>query len=126
MSDARRAVIVGINRYANDKMNLQGAVHDAEDIRSILKQYGPFTVEDGHFLTDERATMVAVREAISDLFWDTGDCELALFYFSGHGHRDHYNYVYLLPHDANNKEPFVKGIRIQELKDLFLRAEPKN
>jgi hypothetical protein len=34
--------------------------------------------------------------------------------------------VYLLPHDADNKAPFVKGIRIQELKELFLRAEPKN
>jgi hypothetical protein len=126
MSEIRRAVVVGINKYKNETMNLQGAVHDAEDIRNILSKYGPFTIDDKHFLTDERATMEAVREAISDLFWDTEECELALFYFSGHGWRDHYNYVYLLPHDGNNKVPFVKGIPIQELKELFLRAEPKN
>jgi hypothetical protein len=126
MSDARRAVIVGINKYKDETMNLQGAVHDAEDIRNLLRTYGPFTIADKHFLTDERATMEAIREAISDLFWDTGEGELALFYFSGHGHRDHYNYVYLMPHDANKKIAFTKGIRVQELKDLFLRAEPNN
>jgi hypothetical protein len=126
MSAARRAIIVGINKYKDEAMNLQGAVHDAEDIRNILSRYGPFTIDDKHFLTDERATMEAIREAISDLFWDTGEGEIALFYFSGHGYRDHYNYVYLLPHDADKRAAFARGIRIQELKDLFIRAEPKN
>jgi hypothetical protein len=40
MSDARRAVIVGINKYKDETMNLQGAVHDAEDIHNILSKYG--------------------------------------------------------------------------------------
>src|SRR5262249_8949904 len=126
MDGARRAVVIGINDYENEKIEkLSGAVCDATEIHEILSRNGRFTIDDKHFLTDKRATSESIRRAISDLFWSTDGCDIALFYFSGHGKRDHFGHGYLLPHDAHHDAPFVRGIRIQELKQLFLHAPCK-
>jgi hypothetical protein len=125
MAETRRAVVIGINDYDDPKTNLSGAVKDAEEIYDILKEHGGFTInEKKHRLLNRQATCENIRAAISDLFWKTDDkCDVALFYFAGHGIRDHFGYGYLLPQDANCAEPFVKGIKIQELKDLFLHSK---
>lgn len=125
MAETRRAVVIGINDYGDPKINLSGAVNDAREIYHILKDNGEFTIdEEKHFLTDQQATCVNIRAAISDLFWKTDEkCDVALFYFAGHGRRDHLDYGYLLPQDADYTAPFVKGIKIQDLKDLFLRSK---
>jgi uncharacterized caspase-like protein len=126
MGGARRAVVIGINDYENKKIEpLSGAVNDATEVRDILAERGHFIIDDKHFLTDKKATGENIRAAISDLFWKTEECDVALFYFSGHGRRDHLAHGYLLPHDVDDTAPFVKGIRIQELKELFLRGQPK-
>ncbi len=120
----RRAVVVGINEYQNPKRNLNGAVNDATEIHELLTKNGAFET-NSRLLTDKNATAENIRAALSDLFWNTEDkCEVALFYFAGHGLRDHMNYGYLMPNDADFDAPFIKGIRIQEeLKDLFLRTK---
>jgi uncharacterized caspase-like protein len=127
MAGIRRAAVIGINDYADAKVEkLSGAVSDATEMRDILTGQGNFTIDDQHFLTDNKATSENIRRAISDVFWKTDEeCDLALFYFSGHGRRDHLGYGYLLAHDADHTAPLVKGIRIQELKELFLCAQPK-
>src|SRR5260370_15490306 len=126
MGGARRAVVIGVNDYESEKIDpLSGAVNDATEVRDILANQGDFVIEDKHFLIDKRATSESIRTAISDLFWKTEECDISLFYFSGHGRRDHLAHGYLLPHDGDHGAPFVKGIRIQELKELFLRAQPK-
>ena len=121
----RRAVVVGINEYADKSRNLSGAVNDATEMHELLTKNGEFK-SDSVLLTNENAKAERIRAAISDLFWKTEDkYEIALFYFAGHGLRDHMNYGYLMPHDADFKAPFIKGIRIQEeLKDVFLRTRP--
>jgi uncharacterized caspase-like protein len=126
MGGIRRAAVIGINEYADAKVEkLSGAVSDATEMREILFGQGNFTIDGHHFLTDKKATSENIRCAISDLFWKTEQCDIALFYFSGHGRRDHLGYGYLLAHDADHTMPFVKGIRIQEIKELFLHAQPK-
>jgi hypothetical protein len=126
MAGIKRAVIVGINEYRKDAgiPSLSGAVRDAEEVRDALKR-GNFKVD--HFLTDGKATCDAIREAISDLLWANKEetCDIALFYFSGHGRRDHLGQGYLLPHDALYAAPFVRGIGFDELKRLFYRARQR-
>jgi hypothetical protein len=126
MSGTRRAVIIGIDKYsaAPKLAELKGAVNDATDVHKILTKNGNFTVDPKHFLIDKRATSDNIRAAISDIFWKTEEeCEIALLYFAGHGVKDHLDYGYLLPHDCDHNAPFVKGIRIQELKQLFVHPK---
>jgi hypothetical protein len=69
------------------------------------------------------ATSENIRSAISDLFWRSEEKEaIGLFYFAGHGAHDHLDNGYLLPHDADIDAPFVKGISLQDLKNLFLAS----
>jgi uncharacterized caspase-like protein len=125
MGGTRRAVVIGIDKYQAPRIGeLSGAVRDATEICEILKQNDNFKIEPQHFLTDQRATADNIRAAISDVFYKTEEpCELALFYFSGHGRKDYLDYGYLLPHDCDHTAPFVRGIRIQELKQLFLHPK---
>lgn len=126
MGGIKRGVIVGINDYRDDSIEkLSGAVNDATEVREILSHTGQFKIEDKHFLTNKEATCRGIRAAISNLFWDSEECDIALFFFSGHGRRDHLEQGYLLPYDADYSSPFVNGIGIQELKQLFLAARPK-
>src|SRR6266850_1322651 len=88
----KRAVVIGINEYADQKLNLLGAVNDAEEIRKLLRESDEFTIDTKHFLTNKNATSDNIRQAISDLLWKSEEkCDTALLYFAGHGRRDHLN-----------------------------------
>lgn len=120
----RRAVIVGINQYADDKIpKLEGAEADATEMRDALRDRGGFEIRENHFLLGEKATCSAIRQAISDLFWASDECYLSLFYFSGHGINDSYGNLYLATHDITKKEPFVAGINQDELQQVFFKAK---
>lgn len=80
----RKALIVGIDDYPNAKLN--GCIKDANALATVLEKNGDgspnFHVKT---LTSSNAdvTRVNLRKDIEKLF--TGKCDVALFYFSGHG-----------------------------------------
>ncbi len=120
----RKAVIIGINKYDDPTIpDLEGAVYDAKEVRKELEECGSFKID--HFLVNENATSDAIRKAISDLLWQTYSCDLALFFFSGHGFVDSYDNHYLAPRDMLKEAPLVYGIQMQELKQLFLKSVNK-
>ncbi len=119
----RRAVIIGIDKYEDKKINsLQGAESDAIDIYNRLSnpKIGHFKIsEKEEFLLGNNATFDNIRKAISRLFWKTEGSDLALFYFSGHGFQDGSGNTYIAPFNMCKDEPFLHGINIEELKRLF-------
>jgi Caspase domain len=80
----RKALVVGINDYP--KAPLQGCINDATSIANVLETHadgGPnFSVK---LLTSPSShiTRAELRGAVERLF--AGDCDICLFYFSGHG-----------------------------------------
>lgn len=137
MSGVRRAVVIGVDKYAhkyktNDDgskveviKDLQGARRDATEIYNILTRDGNFTIDpQRHFLTDERANADNIRVALNDLFYRADErADIALLYYAGHGKKDYLDYGWLLPHDFDPAAPLAKGLRIQELKQLFLHPK---
>ena len=82
----RRALIVGINDY--HQTPLHGCVKDAEAVRTVLETNGTGSPNFGSgalLLTSPSAdiTKRELRGAITKLF--ETECDIALFYFSGHG-----------------------------------------
>src|SRR5947209_5781203 len=84
---ARRALIVGINRYGGVN-DLQACVADAEAMTSVLarhkdgeKNFDCITWLDQTF-AGEMITRGRLRAAVTNLFAFDGD---VLLYFSGHG-----------------------------------------
>src|SRR5690242_16206262 len=84
----RKALVVGINFYEHGPA-LFGCVNDANGVKNILERHSNGTVNFAvKLLTGsgpgESVTRSELREQAQALF--AGDDEVALFYFSGHGH----------------------------------------
>lgn len=85
----RKALIVGIDHY-DHICSLSGCVNDAHSVKSLLERHADGTV---NFVTPKiltgtsstnRVDKVDLKDAVRELF--SGDSEIALFYFAGHGH----------------------------------------
>ena len=82
---AKRALLVGINKYKIPGADLQGCVNDVTNIRDILLKCFGFTTKEIRVVVDDRATKKAIMERFKWLVKGAkaGDC--LLFHFSGHG-----------------------------------------
>jgi hypothetical protein len=81
----RKALLVGINKYATAGSDLQGCVNDVTNVRDILLKYYGFTVPDIRVLTDDRATKVNIIERLGWLIAEVSAGDNIVFHFSGHG-----------------------------------------
>jgi tetratricopeptide (TPR) repeat protein len=113
------AVIVGISRYRNlaDKEQLQFAERDAQSIFTALisPEGGNFRVENVHMLTNDKATLAAVRREIGTWLPSVAkEDDRVLIYFAGHGFMDH-GKGYLAPYDLERGRIADTGYPMDEL-----------
>ena len=123
----RLAIVVGINKYedATEIPELFGAENDAIEIHKRLTTLGEFEVSPNHLLLGKNATYKAILKAVSDIFRQAIDCSLVIFYFSGHGLIDENNDGYIAPYDMDSTDPFVCGIKMEDLREVIYRAKNK-
>ena len=84
----RKALVVGIDHYTNVS-GLYGCVNDSFAVKAMLDRHTDGSVNFGvkHLTATGPSDLVkrnALRQAIQSLF--SGDGEISLFYFAGHGH----------------------------------------
>ncbi len=84
----RKALIIGINYY-KEVSDLNGCVNDAYNVKNVLERNADGTLNfDINLMTaiDEETiiTKNILKDNIENLF--SGDPEIALFYYSGHGY----------------------------------------
>ncbi len=117
---ADRALVVGIDRYPflRHQANLLGAVNDANLMARRLKDMG-FQVE---LLTDEKATLAGLRQALQRQARQLEPGERFVLYFAGHGTLA--DVAYLLPFDSAEGK-LATDLSEHELKKL-LAALPTN
>lgn len=80
----RKALVVGIDNYPSAP--LKGCVNDAHSMASVLETHGDGSPNFSVKLLTSPSTVIdrsSLRESIEELF--TGEPDVALFYFSGHG-----------------------------------------
>ncbi len=80
----RKALVVGFNNYKG--CELRGCINDAHKIASLLERHANGSPNfEVRLITDENETISKgeLKKAIIDLF--RGNCDMSLFYFSGHG-----------------------------------------
>lgn len=80
----RKALVVGIDNYPG--CPLQGCRNDSEAIEDLLANNENGDPNFSVFKKDDVPTKGDLREHIRKCF--DGDCEVALFYYSGHGYID--------------------------------------
>jgi len=78
-----RALIVGINNYADSRNDLKGCVNDATLMSRVMSNTRGFT--DVKLLLNEAATYLNISQQLETLVNTTEPGDHLLFYFSGHG-----------------------------------------
>lgn len=84
---SRKALVVGIDDYPFAPLN--GCVNDAKEMAALLSRNGDGSVNFSVQIKTSKDYQIEkgpLRKWIQDCF--SGDDEIALFYFSGHGHID--------------------------------------
>ena len=81
---SRKALLVGVNEYADPSGNLAGCVNDSYLVSALLQESG-FAAEDIRLVLNERATAAGLRERLEWLLDDAREGDTRVFYFCGHG-----------------------------------------
>src|SRR5262245_43324442 len=112
---AKRALLIGINRYLIPGADLRGCVNDVNNIRAALIKYFAFRGSDIKVLTDLSATKKAMQSAITALVKSGRRGDVLYLHYSGHGSNvpdkdgdeaDHRDEI-LCPSDLDWKDPLT-------------------
>lgn len=82
---AKRAFLVGINRYRVPGADLRGCVNDVKDLTAALVEFHGFNRRDIAVVTDLEATKKSIESGIKALLRQSKKGDVALVHFSGHG-----------------------------------------
>ena len=115
----KKALIIGINDYLNSP--LTGCENDAYAVKSLLETNGDGSPNFDIELKLNVPTKSDLKTLIIDLF--SGDADIALFYFSGHGYLDEIGGGYLVTPDAKNNDP---GVGMDEILNYANSSNCKN
>lgn len=112
---AKRALLIGINKYLIPGTDLRGCVNDVTDLSAALTEFSGFNKRDLTVLLDKAATRTAIVAAIQKLVKRSKKGDVALLHYSGHGsnvpddarRRDEADGrdEILCPHDLNWDDP---------------------
>lgn len=82
---AKRAVLIGINRYQVPGADLRGCVNDVKNLQQVLIKYYGFPARGITTLTDTKATKKAMQAAIKKLIISGKKGDILFLHYSGHG-----------------------------------------
>ena len=82
---AKRALLIGINKYQMAGADLRGCVNDVKALNAVLVEFHGFKSGDIAVLTDGQATKKAMQAGIKKLVRDAKKGDVVLLHYSGHG-----------------------------------------
>ena len=82
---AKRALLIGINKYQMDGADLRGCVNDVEDLAAALTEFHGFEKGNITKLLDGAATQKAMLAGIKKLVKDSKKGDIVVLHYSGHG-----------------------------------------
>ena len=112
---AKRALLIGINRYQIPGADLRGCVNDVNNLRAALIQFYGFTAADVKTLLDAQATKKNMMAGIRELVSGATKGDVLVLHYSGHGanvpdangdEADGRDEI-LCPHDLDWKDPLT-------------------
>jgi metacaspase-1 len=82
---AKRALLIGVNKYQMAGADLRGCVNDVVNLKSVLQDLYGFKPRDIAVLTDGKATQKAMADGITGLLRGAKPGDVLVLHFSGHG-----------------------------------------
>ncbi len=113
-SGRKFAVIIGISEYKNNDAGLTDLAFADKDAEALFKRLteGGFNSNDILFLTNEDATLSAVRDSLARFLTRASSTDMILFFLAGHGTPD--------PYDKRNLYYLVYDSKVADLKNTAL------
>jgi len=120
---AKKALLIGINRYQIPGADLRGCVNDVKNLKAALMKYYGFAEKDIKIVTDFEATKKSMQTEIGKLLSGAKRGDVLLLHYSGHGSNvpdddgdeaDHRDEI-LCPTNLDWKDP----LRDDWLRDTF-------
>ena len=93
---AKRALLIGINKYQIPGADLRGCVNDVKDLSAALIEFYGFKKSDIATLLDGAATQKAMKDGIKKLVRGAKKGDVIVLHYSGHGSN--------VPDDAKNRD----------------------
>ena len=93
---AKRALLIGINKYQIPGADLRGCVNDVKDLSAALIEFHGFKKKDIKVLLDGAATQKAMEAGIKSLLRGAKKGDVLVLHYSGHGSN--------VPDDDKNKD----------------------
>ena len=82
---AKKALLIGINRYRIPGADLRGCINDVKNLRAALTTYYGFSSKNVTTLIDFAATTRAMQASIEKLVRGARKGDVLLLHYSGHG-----------------------------------------
>jgi metacaspase-1 len=82
---AKRALLIGVNKYQVPGADLRGCVNDVVNVKSVLQDFYGFRPRDIRLLTDGAATGKAMAAGVVGLLRGATSGDVLVLHFSGHG-----------------------------------------
>lgn len=115
------AAIIGVSDYAAADLDLRFAHRDAEAVRDVLVQRAGFSRERVRLLTNQEATVKALRSLLFTWLANTQPEDLIMIFLAGHGVQDAArpeNY-YFLAHDSRLEDLGGTALPMWDLADAM-------
>jgi Caspase domain len=120
------ALLVGVSKYKHQDDKLRNLAYAGEDARAVYDflvqpEGGGFLPQDITYLEDEKATVEAVRAALTGFLPKAGADDLIFIFLAGHGDSDPYaqQNLYFLLHDTKVADMPSTALPMTELKDVL-------
>ena len=125
---ARKALLVGLNRYPDPENTLKGCINDVRQVSGLLYSRFGFAADGStRLLTDARATTAAIVDRLHWLLDGARAGDVLVFHYSGHGsqvpdrhgdeHDDGLDEI-ICPYDLDWDDPFTDDDLYAIVKDL--------
>lgn len=82
---AKKALLVGINRYSNPGVSLRGCLNDVNSMVGVLTASFGFSPSDMKMLVNENATKANIVANLHWLVENAAPGDVLVFHYSGHG-----------------------------------------
>lgn len=118
------AVVVGISKFADSKLNLRYPSKDAQDFYNYLITKGNFAKDHVKLLLDEKATRDRIRDVLGDSWLPHAALpqDLVVIFISSHGSSSELDLGgvnYIVAHDTNPNKLFTTGIPMSQLASII-------
>ena len=120
------AVVVGVSRFTDTKLNLNYADDDAKAYYDFLKSPAGGAVPDEHItlLLNEKATRANIIRALNRQFRSTEPEDMIIIYMASHGvPASSGNKLFFLGADTDIENLEGTGVSQQEFNDAFVNAK---